>query len=396
MAHVTKRLLLSHFRGGPTDHVVHYKRGKITHEGVGQAFWFRPLSAAFSEVPTDDRELPLLFHGQTLEFQDVAVQAAVTYRFSDPAKASRRLDFALDPLTGAWRATPLDQIATLLGELAQQHATALLGGLTLTAALTEGAPAVRARVSEGLSGDERLRDTGIAIVDVRVLGVKAESEVERALRTPARELIQQEADRAGFERRAQAVNQERAIAENELQNRIELAVREEQLLTQQGANERRRATEAAAAEQISAQAEAQRLELRATADARETMIATEAEAAQIQQIGAANAARIRQLGTAEAEIEAAKINVYENVDPRILLALAVRTVASHLPRIGTVNLSPDLLSTALSQLVGNGAVASGRPGAGAGAGAAAPDRSYGRDQARSQGRGQIESEDGRS
>jgi len=353
MAHVTKRPLLSHFRGGPTDHVVHYKRGKITHEGVGQAFWFRPLSAAFSEVPTDDRELPLLFHGRTVEFQDVAVQASVTYRFSDPAKASRRLDFALDPLTGAWRAAPLDQVATLLGELAQQHAIALLGAMTLTAALTEGAPAVRARVSEGLSGDERLHDTGIAIVDVRVLGVKPESEVERALRTPARELIQQEADRAGFERRAQAVNQERAIAENELQNRIELAVREEQLLTQQGANERRRATEAAAAAQIEAQAEAERLELKATAGAKETLIATEAEAARIRQLGSASAARTRDLGAAEAEIEAAKISVYENVDPRILLALAARTLAGQLPRIGTVNLSPDLLSTALARLTGN-------------------------------------------
>jgi SPFH domain / Band 7 family len=357
MAQVTKRLLVSHFRGGPTDHVVHYRNGKITHEGVGQAFWFRPLSAAFSEVPTDDRELPLLFHGRTVEFQDLAVQASVTYRFGDPAKAARRLDFALDPRTGVWRSTPLDQVATLLGELAQQHALALLSTMTLSAALSEGATAVRARVSEGLSGDERLLDTGIAIVDVRVLGVKPEAEVERALRTPARELIQQEADRAGFERRAQAVNQERAIAENELQNRIELAVREEQLLTQQGANERRRATEAAAAMEINAQAELQRREEQAASASRESQIATEAEAARIRHLGEAQAEQTRRLGTAEAEIEAAKINVYEGVDPRILLALAARTLAGQLPRIGTVNLSPDLLSTALNALNSGNATA---------------------------------------
>ena len=354
MAQVTKRPLLSHFRGGPTDHVVHYRNGKITHEGVGQAFWFRPLSAAFSEVPTDDRELPLLFHGRTVEFQDLAVQASVTYSFADPAKAARRLDFALDPQTGMWRSTPLDQVATLLGELAQQHALALLSTMTLAAALADGATAVRARVSEGLSGDERLSDTGIAVLDVRVLGVKPEAEVERALRTPARELIQQEADRAGFERRAQAVNQERAIAENELQNRIQLAVREEQLLTQQGANERRRATEAAAAAEITSQAEAQRREQRAASASRESQIATEAEAARIHQLGIAEAERVRQLGAAEAEIEAAKINVYESVDPRILLALAARTLAGQLPQIGTVNLSPDLLSTVLAGLTSGG------------------------------------------
>jgi regulator of protease activity HflC (stomatin/prohibitin superfamily) len=354
MAQVTKKPLISHFRGGPTDHVVHYRNSEVTHEGVGQAFWFRPLTAAFSEVPTDDRELPLLFHGRTVEFQDLAVQASVTYRFSDPGKAARRLDFALDPRTGTWRATPLDQVATLLGELAQQHALALLGTMTLAAALSDGPVAVRARVSEGLSGDGRLIDTGISIVDVRILGVKPEAEVERALRTPARELIQQEADRAGFERRAQAVNQERAIAENELQNRIQLAVREEELLTQEGTNERRRATEAAAAAEIVAEAEAQRRERRAASASRESQVATEAEAARIRQLGQAEAERARQLGAAEAEIEAAKINVYENVDPRILLALAARTLASQLPRIGTVNLSPDLLSTVLAQLTTSG------------------------------------------
>ena len=62
--------------------------------------------------------------------------------------------------------------------------------------------------------------------------------------------MQQDADKATFERRATAVEHERAIAENELQNQIELARREEQLVTQQGQNERSRATERAAAGQI--------------------------------------------------------------------------------------------------------------------------------------------------
>ena len=56
--------------------------------------------------------------------------------------------------------------------------------------------------------------------------MRPEPDVERALQTPARELVQQEADRATFERRALAVDSERAIAENELANQIELATRE--------------------------------------------------------------------------------------------------------------------------------------------------------------------------
>lgn len=339
MAHISKRLFVSHFRGGPTEHVVHLKRGAVAHAGTGQSFWFRALSAVLSEVPVDDRELPLMFRGRTRDFQDIAVQASVTYRFADPDKAARRLDFSLDPASGVWRATPLEQVATLLTELAQQHALSLLAGLDLTAALDDGPIAVRARVTEGLTGDARLADTGIAVIDVRVVAVRPEAEVERALRTPARERVQQEADRAGFERRALAVERERAIAENELQSRIELAVREEQLLTQQGANERRRAEEAAAADRIAADAQAEQVRLRARATADETRILAEADAA-----------AIRERGAAEAQVETAKMAVYQDADPRILLALAARAAAGHLPSVGTVNLSPDLLSGALSRL----------------------------------------------
>ncbi|HEX4790572.1 MAG TPA: SPFH domain-containing protein [Actinospica sp.] len=329
MAYITRRPFVSHYRGTGTGHVVHLRSGKVAHQGVGQAFWFRPLGTVLAEVPVDDRELPLVFRGRTADFQEAAVQGSVTYRFADPLKAARRLDFGLDPATGAAQGTPLDQVAGLLTELAQQHALSLLASLPLAEALAEGPIAVRARIAEGLSGDARLAETGLEIVDTRIVAVLPEAEVERALRAPARELIQQQADRAGFERRAEAVNRERAIAENELQNRIELATREEQLVAQQGMNERRRAEEAAEAAKIKALADAERVRIAAAARAQQT----------------------RELGEAEAASAAASMHVYEGQDPRILLARAAQSLAGAMPNIGTLNLSPDLLTSALASLL---------------------------------------------
>src|SRR5256885_7664949 len=80
MADVTHRLFLRHLRGAPTAWVRHVVRGKAAHEGTGLSFWYRPLTAVLSEVPVDDRELPLLFHARTSDFADVTVQATVTYR----------------------------------------------------------------------------------------------------------------------------------------------------------------------------------------------------------------------------------------------------------------------------------------------------------------------------
>src|SRR6266542_5475058 len=146
MADITRYPFLRHMRAEPTSYVRHLHKGKLVHEGAGLAFWFRPLSAALSDVPVEDREQPLLFHGRTRDFQDVTVQATVTYRVADPGLAATRIDFGIDPVLGTWRAAPLDQLGGLLTELAQQHTLDLLADMPLTQALAEGMAAVRERL----------------------------------------------------------------------------------------------------------------------------------------------------------------------------------------------------------------------------------------------------------
>ncbi|MEU6237322.1 SPFH domain-containing protein [Kitasatospora sp. NPDC047058] len=328
MADITRRFGLRHLRAVPTAHIRHLNRGRLAHDGTGLAFWFRPLSAALSEVPVDDRELAMLFHARTADFQDVTVQATLTYRITEPATAAARVDFGIDPDTGAWRAAPLDQIATLLTETAQQHALGLLARTPLATVLADGVGTVRERMAAGLAAEARITETGLAVIAVRVVALRPEPEVERALRTPARELVQQEADRATFERRAVAVEHERGIAENELANRTELARREKQLLTQEGANARLRAEDEAAADRVRADAEAER---------RTRLAGAEADAARV-------------LGEARAAAEAAWLTAHQQADPAVLRALALMRLAEHLPQIDSVTVTPDLLTGLLGRL----------------------------------------------
>jgi regulator of protease activity HflC (stomatin/prohibitin superfamily) len=298
------------------------------HAATGASFWFRPLSAVLSEVPVDDRELPLLFHARTADFQDVTVQMTLTFRFADPALAAARVDFSLDPASGRWRSSPLDQVAGLLTESAQQHALDLLATTELTTTLTRGVAPVREAVERGLAGDLRLQETGIAVIGVRVVALRPEPDMERALQTPTREQVQQEADRATYERRANAVERERAISENELGNQIELARREEELVGQRGVNARREAEQAAAAAEVASQAQARR-------DGRTAEV---------------RAATRRLVGAAEAEAKTAELAAYAGVAPEVLVALAVTELAGNLPKIDSLVLTPDLLAPVLAKL----------------------------------------------
>jgi regulator of protease activity HflC (stomatin/prohibitin superfamily) len=336
MADIRSYPLTRHLRGNPTLHVRHLRHGKLVHEGTGLSFFFRPLSAVLSEVPVDDRELPLLFHARTDDFQDLAVQASVTFRVSDPVTACARIDFSIDPDTGRWRGTPLEQVAGLLTETAQQQVLDMVAASPLANVLADGVARIRDRILRGLVADPRLAETGISVVGARVVALRPEPEVERALRTPAREQIQQDADRSTYERRALAVERERAIAENELQNKIELARREEQLLAQQGANARRQATDTAAASMIAANAQAEREQRLAEAKAKGT----------------------RALGEAKAVGEAASVAIYSDLPQATLFALAVKELAGGLPQIGTLVLAPDILAPLLSRLAGGAAASS--------------------------------------
>jgi len=334
MADLTRYPFARHLRGAATTYVQHLRAGKVRHEGVGAAFWFTPRSAVLSEVPVDDRELPLLVRVLTADFQEVIVQGTLSFRFAAPALAAARLDFGLDPATGRWRGMPLEQVATAVAETAATYAVDRLAGRDLATALHEGVAPVRAAIAEGLRADARLAETGIEVIGVRLAAIRPAPDLEKALQTPAREAVQQEADRATFERRALAVEREAAIGENELANQIELARREEQLVAQRGANSRRAAQESAETDRI----------------------ATEATAARTERLARADAQARRLTGAAAAESEQARLAAYAGVPQATLLALAAQEAAAHLPAVEQLVLTPDLLAGLLARL-GAGATA---------------------------------------
>jgi regulator of protease activity HflC (stomatin/prohibitin superfamily) len=331
MADIKRYPIARHLRSTPTAYVIHTSASETKHSSAGAAFWFRPLSAALSEVPIDDRELPLMAHARTVDLQDVAVAVTVSFRFTEPATVAQRIDFGISPDTGEWTGNPLEQVAQLLTESATGLVMDAMARLPLAEAITAGAGNLSATLTRGLQADPRLDATGISVLGARVRAVRAEADMERALQTPARELAQTQADAATNQRRALAVERERTISENELANRIELAMREQELVAQEGANARRRAEEAAAAALIEAQAEAQREALSSTATATST----------------------RQIGEAQAAAEAARIAAYAGVNPAVLTALALQQLAVNLPEIGQLTITPDLLSRVLTGIGAN-------------------------------------------
>ena len=329
MAEIRRLLFWRHLRSESTSFVARFRSGQRVSSGRGLSFWFLPYAESIAEAPCDDRDLPFLFHGRTSDFQDVVTQGVITYRFADPLKVCERVDFTVDLRTGLYLKTPLDQVAQTLTQLAQEVAAAYTTETPVREFLSSGTEPVRERLEQGLVGEASLTEAGIEVVAVRVSQVAPSAEIEKALQAPVREAIQQQADEATFQRRALAVEKERAIQENELQTQIELTKRQEALIRQKGQNERLKAVEQAEAAAIGARAEAERRHLESETEAQ----------------------TIRLVEHARVESEREKMAVYRDFSPAVLLGLAAQEFAGKLQSIEHLSVTPELLGPFFTRLL---------------------------------------------
>ena len=300
MAEIHRYGLLCHFRSEANVHVRRFRNGRLMKAGRGLAFWFRPDGASIFEIPMDDRDMPFLFNGRSQDFQDVAVQGEITWRVADPELLADRIDFTVDLETGGYLREPVEQITTIVVGLARQAASQYLAEQPVRALLEAGLAPLKACVTAGLAEAERIQAMGLEVVTVRLADITPSTELNRALQTPTFEALQQKADEAVFERRALAVEKERAIAENELQNKVELARREQELIEQEDENARNRARGKAAAQQIAAEG---------------------------------SATQIRLVEQASADMERARIDIYRDIPRDVLVGLSIRELAGNLPEL---------------------------------------------------------------
>lgn len=340
MAQIRRYPFFSHLRGEPNQFILHYRKGRIVAEGAGLAYWFNPLSAAIAQVPAEDIETTFVFSERTRDFQEVNVQCSLIYRCVEPRKLAGRVNFTIAVERGLWTEQPLERLTSLFSQKSQPPVRAYLSRVGLEEALREGAQLLSQAIAAALAADPEIQAMGLTCVNIQIDKISPHPDLEKALQTPTRESIQQKADEAAFQRRALAVEKERAIKENELATEIELARRQEDLIRQQGANKLRSIELEAAAERKKVEAEAERRTIGAASEAEETKVKAE---------GQASARRL--LAEVDNEAERGRIAAWAEVPGRVHFGLALQELAKNLPAIEHLNLTPDLVGESLQRLL---------------------------------------------
>jgi regulator of protease activity HflC (stomatin/prohibitin superfamily) len=320
-------------------YVIHFANGIIKREGRGLSFFYYSPTSSIVAIPLGSRDIQFIFNEITKDFQTVTIQGQITYAIENPKQLSEMLDFTLNSNTKI-NETNFERLNQRLNNEAQTAASSYIQSIGLKETL-RSATVISDKIEDGLKKSDAVRLLGVSILSVDVLAVRPTPEMAKALETEMRETLQKEADQAIYERRNFAVEQERKIKESELNTEIAVQEKKKQI------NEKQAEIKVKDAEN------ARKLrEMTVAAD-----LAVEEQKTRLIEMQADNE---RKMADAKGYSLEKTLTPYKQLDWRVLMAInsknisaidnigfAFRELAENSQKIGTLNITPDLLETVI-------------------------------------------------
>jgi hypothetical protein len=321
-------------------YVIHFSNGKVVKEGRGLSFFYFAPTSSIAAIPIGSNDLPFIFNESTADYQTISIQGQITYKVSGPSTLANILDFTLDD-KGLYKKNDIEKLHQRIINEAQTATSAYISGLGLKESI-RSAKTIEKCILEGLLGSQAIGILGIEILGANILGVSATPEMRRALETETRENLQQEADQAIYQRRNFAVEQERKIKESELNTEIAVEEKRKQIAEKQMEGKVQQAINDRKLREMMVEAD----------------ISVESQRKQFIDMKTEND---RVEATTQGFVIDTILKPYKdmdwrtlvalnnNPDPRFNIALAFRQLAENAEKIGTLNISPDLLDNLLTQ-----------------------------------------------
>lgn len=329
-----------HIKFDAMTYVLHFKNGTVSKEGRGLSFFYFSPNSSIVAIPMGSNDLPFIFSESTNDYQTVTIQGQISYKITNPKTLSDVLDFTVQD-NGQYKKNDIEKLNQRLINEAQTATSSYIHGIKLKYAI-RSAKTIEESIIEGLKNSSAINMLGIEILGANILAISATPEMARALETETREKLQQEADQAVYERRNFAVEQERKIKETELNTEIAIEEKQKQI------TEKKMESEV-----IKAENDRKLREMKLEADIsvenqRKLLIEekTENDKTEAETQGYVIEATLKPYKDIDWKILTALNN---NPDPKFNISLAFRQLAENADKIGTLNISPDLLDSLLNE-----------------------------------------------
>jgi regulator of protease activity HflC (stomatin/prohibitin superfamily) len=270
---------------------------------MGLAFYYWRYNTQIVAVPTTSRDADFLFNEITSNFQEVTLQGQLTYRIREPKKAAELLNLRINPENYTYVSDDLNTLAQKIINIVRIEARSEVEKRTLADVLRDSR-AIAKEVEQRVREAAVLNPLGVELLSVFFLSARPTPEVAKALEAEYRESLLRQADEAIYARRGAAVDEERKIKEKQLESDKALELQRQTLIDLQGAN--------------------------ALKEAENCGLALEKEA---------------QYRAKSTEVELA---VLKSLDPKVLLAIALRELGKNAGKVGNLTITTEMLANLLN------------------------------------------------
>ena len=120
----------------PNSYAILYKNGKIVKQGSGLNFWYFADSSSVSKIPTDVADESFMFDDNTIDYQNITIQGSISYRISEPLKASEYINFTLAPNRRAYVSSPMDMLLKKINNAVIVSSNKVIGKMELKQAIS--------------------------------------------------------------------------------------------------------------------------------------------------------------------------------------------------------------------------------------------------------------------
>lgn len=326
----------------PTDYVMKVKKGRVVEQGLGLSFFYNTMNTSMMVIPATAFDSSFAYDDiMTADFQKISVQGDISYIIADYEKASRMVNFSYKENKKEYEAVLSEargKMAKRIMNLTKVYITKFISTKNVREAI-KSADELAEVLRSGLKADGTIQEFGLQILAVSILGILPQLDTRKALEAATREEILKQQDDAIYKRRNAAIEQERAIKENELNTEIKVAEKakekkEREMETKRMLQERQAELDAKKiSNDIALEEERQKL----------VDLQTENEKKKSDAKAYDSEVLLRTFIGVDAEI--IKALAVSGMDSRSLIAKAFVEIGDKADKIGVLNVSPDLLET---------------------------------------------------
>ena len=326
----------------PTDYVMKVKKGKIIEQGLGLSFIYNTMTTSMMVLPATAFDTSFAYDDiMTSDFQKINIQGEISYIIADYEQTSKMVDFSYKDTRKEYQ-TILNEAKTKMAKrimnLTKVYIAKFISTKTVRAAIIS-ADELAHVLGAALKNDETVQNLGLQIIAVSILGISPQPDTRKALEAAAREEILKQQDDAIYKRRNSAIEQERAIKENELNTEIKIAEKQKQKREKEMETKRMMQEKQA---ELDAQKIANDIHLE---EENQKLVELQTENEKKKSDAKAYDSKVLLETFAGIDTEIIKALAVSGMDSKSLIAKAFAEIGDKADKIGVLNVSPDLLET---------------------------------------------------